>query len=196
MRTETVKVFKFEELSNPAKENAREWYRQASAGDSFYAECTIEDAKEIASLMGIEIDKIYYSGFSSQGDGASYTGHYQYKKGALQAVKSYASQDTELHRIAAELQDIQRKSFYGLNCRIRQSGFYHHEMTMHFDIDIEIDQQSYDGMEHDIAEALRDYARWIYKRLEESYEWENSDEIVSENIMANEYEFTEDGSIY
>lgn len=194
MREETIKVFKFEELSDKAKEKAREWYREASQNDTFYAECVIEDVKEIAALMGIDIDKIYYSGFWSQGDGASYTGKYRYKKGALKAVKSHAPQDEELHRIAKELQDIQSKNFYKLSAHITRSGYYYHENTMRFDF-MRDGEYLYTTMawESDLKEVLRDYAIWIYKQLEKSYEWENGDENIDETIIMNEYEFTEDG---
>ena len=200
MREETIKVFQFTELSDKAKEKAREWYRTTSQGDDYddyFAETVIDDAKQIAALMGIEIKDIYYSGFSYQGDGASFTGHYRYQKGAVKAVKDYAPKDTELHRIAQELQYIQRKSFYRISCNITQSGYYQHENTMRFDFMLD-GEYLYTTMawESDLKDVLRDYARWIYKQLEESYDWENSDENVDETIIINEYEFTEDGSNY
>ena len=71
MRTETLEIFKYEELNDCAKEKARNWYRDGN-DDNFWSECVIDDAKEVAALMGWEIDKVYYSGFWSQGDGASY----------------------------------------------------------------------------------------------------------------------------
>ena len=59
----------FDELSDEAKERAREWYRQGNCDDSFWSECTIDDAKEIGKYMGMNVDKVYFSGFWSQGDG-------------------------------------------------------------------------------------------------------------------------------
>ena len=52
-------------------------------------------------------------------------------------------------------------------------------------------QQRADG----VLEALRDFNRWIYKQLETEYEYLISEKQIEESIRANEYEFTEDGSI-
>jgi hypothetical protein len=49
--------------------------------------------------------------------------------------------------------------------------------------------------EEDVTKALRDFNRWIYKRLLAEYEWLIADEQVEESIIANEYEFTEEGKI-
>jgi hypothetical protein len=71
--TETT-VYQFDELSDEAKEKAREWYRQGNVTTRFWSECTIDDAKEIGKLLGMDIDNIYFSGFWSQGDGACFEG--------------------------------------------------------------------------------------------------------------------------
>lgn len=40
---------------------------------------------------------------------------------------------------------------------------------------------------------MRAFADWIYRQLETEYDYQNSDEQVDESIIANEYEFTEEG---
>lgn len=48
----------------------------------------------------------------------------------------------------------------------------------------------------DSAKAkLRDFAAWIYKQLEEAYDYENSDENIADMFenSASDFEFTEDG---
>lgn len=95
-----TKGYTFNELSEEAKEKAREWYRKVE-DFSFYAETVIDDAKTIAKLMGININNVYYSGFWSQGHGACFEGTYTYKAGSVKALKDYAPLDTELHAIAA-----------------------------------------------------------------------------------------------
>lgn len=47
----------------------------------------------------------------------------------------------------------------------------------------------------EVTKALRDFNRWIFRRLQDEYEYLTSDEQVEESIRANEYEFTEDGTI-
>ncbi len=46
-----------------------------------------------------------------------------------------------------------------------------------------------------IEQALKDFAYWIYKQLEQEYDYQNSDEQIDESIRANEYEFDEKGGI-
>ena len=198
-------VFTYSELSESAQENAREWYRKCSAGDNFYAECVYEDASQIADLMGIDLCQtrtntgtykptIYYSGFWSQGDGASYECQYKYKPGALKAVTAYAPKDTELHRIAKALQDIQKRYFYNLVANSRVIGNYCHSGCMRVSVEHSDDPyRDISDAEDDITQALRDFADWIYSQLEKAYDWENSDEQIAETILCNEYEFTEYG---
>ena len=69
MQIVTTEIFKFNELSEKAKEKAREWYRKSSDGETYWSESVIDDAKNIGKLLGFDIAKVYYSGFASQGDG-------------------------------------------------------------------------------------------------------------------------------
>ena len=194
MKTKEINVYSFEELSESAKEKAREWYRNGNL-DYEWWDFVYEDAKTIGALMGIDIDKIYFSGFWSQGDGACFEGYYQYKKGSVKAVKEYAPQDKELHQIAQGLVDLQRCYLYSLTASVSHRGHYYHENCTSFDV---YDKRRDDGIvgevpEESLKEFLRDFMRWIYKRLENEWEWLNSDEAVDENIIANEYEFDEEG---
>lgn len=196
MRTIETQAFKFSELSEKAKEKAIEQYR-ASFDFSFHSEFAIDDAKTIAALFGMDIEKVYYSGFWSQGDGASFFGDYRYKAGALAAVKAYAPEDKELHGIVKRLQDVQRKRFYGISCRILQRGNYHvHEYTMLVDeIFINGNRVYFDtgDIENEVIDCLRDYARWIYKNLKSDYEFQTSPEEIAEYFNQSETEFTVDG---
>jgi hypothetical protein len=45
-----------------------------------------------------------------------------------------------------------------------------------------------------VENNLRWLADWLYNRLEKDHDWLTSDEVVAENIIANEYEFDENGS--
>lgn len=191
----TIEVYSFDELSDAAKDNVRYWLND---GDNFGAECVIDDAKCMAALMGIEISNIYYSGFSSQGDGACFEGSYSYKQGAAKAIKSEAPQDAVLHRIAEGLQAIQRKHFYKLHASIKHSGHYYHEYCTQISVYKNNDYSDDDApanVAETVSDLLRDFMRWIYKQLEADYEYQLSDETVSENCAANEYQFDVNGNI-
>lgn len=198
MRTETIpyEYYQFDELSDDAKGKAREWYRKGAL-DYDWWDYVYEDAKTIGMLMGIDIDKIYFSGFWSQGDGACFEGSYGYKKGSLKAVKEYAPQDEKLHNIVKDLQLIQKPNFYQLYATVRHSGYYQHSGCT--DISVSRDSVNYQYMTEDvedgITQTLREFMDWIYTRLEKEYEWLVSDEQVDESIRTNEYEFTKEGGI-
>ena len=194
MRTIETNVFEFNELSDSAKETAIQWYRSCIES-SDYAETVIYDAKEIGALFGLDIDEVYYSGFSSQGDGACFVGKYSYKKGSLKAIKAYTPKYTELHDIVARLQHIQRQSFYKLSARCTHSGHYYHSGCM--SIDVDHDEGSYrvnNLIEQDIIDLLRQFADWIYRQLEKEYDYINFNENIIENIICNEYEFDTNGN--
>ena len=44
-----------------------------------------------------------------------------------------------------------------------------------------------------ITDALRDLANWLYRELEQEYEYLISDEAVDETLVANGHTFTEEG---
>ncbi len=192
MRTIETTVYQFSELSDAAKERARQWYRDSN-DDNLWSEHVIEDAHIFAAVMGISIDHIYWSGFSSQGDGACFVGSYRYAKGAPSAIKSETN-DEELIRIAQALQDIQRQHFYRLGATVTHRGHYYHERSVSIEVyNREEPCADIGDAEEEISELLRDYMCWIYKQLEDGYDRQNSDEQVDEVIIANEYEFTENG---
>ena len=202
MRVIKKEIFKYEELDDRAKDKAKDWYRQFIFQDSCDWEFVFEDAKRAADILGIDIDHrrgsrepaIYFSGFWSQGDGACFEGSYRYAKGATKKIREYAPQDKELHRIADELQTIQRRNFYKLYATIRQRGHYNHSGCMSVSVEHKDDPYRDIGdAEDDITQLMRDFADWIYDQLEKEYEYQCSDNVVEESIIANEYEFYGDG---
>lgn len=195
MRTIETTIYRFDELSESAKEKARDWWRAGSCGDNFWSEYVIEDAKECAAILGITIENIYWSGFCSQGDGASFTGDYRYKKDAVKSIASHTGNDETLVTIAKRLQELQRINFYQLRATITQSGHYVHSNTMRAELWRYDDKPVSEDAEDDLLDCMRDFANWIYRNLENEWNYQNSNECVDETIRANEYEFTEEGEI-
>ena len=209
MRTIQTNLYKFDELSDKAKERAREWFRRCDDGE--FAEYVFDDVATIADIIGIDLrqtrtDKgrykptIYYSGFSSQGDGACFTGNYSYKKGALKNMKAHigntSAGDIELLRICKSLQEVQTRNFYKLTAKCEHLGHYYHSGRMLVDVENSDDPYRDIGeSETTVRQIMRDFADYIYQQLETEYDYQNSDAVVDENIAANEYEFYEDGGI-
>lgn len=205
-RAVTIDLFKFDELSDAAKEKARDWYRDGGF-DYEWWDSTYEDAACVAEILGIEITprnqrcilsacdgsakkewtdhspSIFFSGFSSQGDGACFEGYYKFAADASAKIREYASQDTELHRIADELTALQAKHENLLQARVKQSGHYYHEYCTEIDV-VELPEGEHfdnidrvDASVHDeLVTLLRDFMRWIYKQLESTWDDINSDD--------------------
>ena len=192
MRTETIEVLQFNELAPSAKEKARQWYREAGQHDQWW-DAVFEDAKTVAALMGIEIEDIGFSGFSSQGDGAHFTGRFGYAKGCAKAVAAHAPEATGLQAIARDWQALQAANFYQLTGTVSHSGRYQHAYCTSFEVK-RGDEWANDFAEDGVKEVLRDLMNWIYCQLEDEYDQLNSDEVVDENIVCNEYEFLADGT--
>lgn len=210
MRTIEKEIFKFEELTEDAKEKAREWRRSYENEDHTFAEFVLEDAYTIAELFGLNIrlhpvkllgggqrlkPSIYYSGFYSIMDGACFEGYYSYKKDCLKKVKEYVPKDEELHQIVSSIVKIQKRNSYSLIANTKQSGRYYHSDCMSVNVSRSDDKEMSVNAQDDLAECLRDFADWIYKRLENEYNYTMSDENIDECIITNEYEFDIDGNI-
>ena len=202
-------VYTIDELSDAAKENARVWYRHQGLQDDWY-DFVYEDFETICRIVGVtlattpvrlhgggtrEKPGIFHSGFSSQGDGASYEGRWSHATGVRKAIREHAPQDEELHRIADLLLDVQRRNFFQLGATVRHRGRYCHEYSMA--IEVERDSPTWqpmtDGAEDTVIEALRDLARWLYRHLRSEYEHQTSDVTVDEALSVNRYAFTADG---
>jgi hypothetical protein len=218
-RTIETPVFKFDQLSDEAKARALDKHRNWNTQDTDWWDSVYEDAIRMAAIMGIEIDTrrhghkepaIYFSGFSSQGDGACFEGSYSYRKGALRELKAEAPArykdpqtkqwvdvpaNAELHQICRNLQDVQSRHFYKLEATVRQQGHYNHSGCTHIEV-THADSMYRDigDAEDDIKTALRLFMDWIYDRLEKEDEYLTSDEAIKESLIANEMEFDEEGN--
>lgn len=202
-----TKVFTFDELDEDAKTRARDWYREGAL-DYDWWDSTYDDFSGICKILGIDLKArpvrlmgggtrqkpcIQFSGFCSQGDGASFeVDLYAYARNSIAQIKAHAPNDAALHDIAARLAAVQRCNFYQLYARVDQRGRYVHENTMLVDVRRDDAEMTSDA-EDAITEAMRDLARWLYRRLAEEYEYLLSDGVVEESIAANGYTFTADG---
>ncbi len=195
METRSYKVYKFDELSDESKEAAMEKFREHNLDYEWWSP-VYDDARDIGVLMGITIDRIYFTGFCSQGDGACFEGSYSYELGSVKQIREHAPKDGTIYRLAAELSKLQRTRFYRLSASVKHSGHYYHERSTDIRVCIE---DGYDDVDVDtdeaLSELLRGFMRWIYKRLEETHDYLQSDESIKETIKANQYLFTEDGAI-
>ena len=208
MRTKTTTIYLFDELSDEAKQTAIDSHRSWNVQDFDWWDSSFESFADAADLFGLDIRQtrkslmdgtfrhdptIYFSGFSSQGDGACFEGVYSYKKGALKATKQAFPGDSELLRIVRDLQTLQQRNFYQLTATAKHRGRYNHSGCMDITVDRADGKAFSGGDEESLKQLMRDFADWIYSHLEKEYDYLTSDESVAESLRNNEVEFTEDG---
>ena len=202
-------VYRIDELPEVFKERARAWYREGGFDHDWY-DAVYEDFQHIAEILGIRLKTrgtrlsggrtrqdpcIWFSGFWSQGDGAAWEGWYFYRKSAAAELRAYAPKDKTLHRIAETLQAAQRRNFYQLRAEVISRGNYYHAFTMAVSVsrDSAAAVEIVGDAETVVTDALRDLANWLYRQLEQEYEYQTSDEAVDETLVVGGFTFTEEG---
>lgn len=140
----------------------------------FWADSTIEYFADSLYMLGIDVDKdkdVRYSGFWSQGDGASFKGYINFSNCNLgQFIQCYPKDEAMLElanrweAVASQLQEVEL--VLGFN-----NPRYCHENTMSIDRyyveDKEFNRVMTFGDE--IITILRGFAQQLYKQLEAEY---------------------------
>lgn len=141
-----------------------------------------EDFQQIVDLMGFDDPDMQFTGFWSQGDGASFTGGFSPRKGIVKAVQSHAPRDEKLHAIAAKVADLQKRNFYQLHGKIyRFSHHYAHANTIGTEYVERQDPRGYDvsptsDAEATLTEIARDLSNWLYRQLEADHDFQVADQ--------------------
>lgn len=155
--------------------------------------------------IGIDVDRMYFSGFSSQGDGACFEGRVD---DWAKFLESAGYTCPALTALAAEAWSFS----------VKHSGHYYHENCTHFSSDMvspndysesEMDEfvythspydtdiqnaafvailKGYDfaKLEDELEEAFKSHMRDLYSRLEVEYDDLTSDTAVLESLDAND----------
>lgn len=135
MRTETIKVFQFEELSKEAKAKAIEWYRNGNEME-FMPEAMREEteqALEESNFYDFEGFNVYYSLSCCQGDGAQvifdgrYKDYYVKVKPDGRYSHKYATSidiyDEEHQDAPEDVYDSFKEEYYKLCDRLESYGY-------------------------------------------------------------------------
>jgi hypothetical protein len=220
-RLKCKEVFTFGELSDKAKERAREWYRNG-AFDFEWWHGVYQNVRDAAKYLGITIDTvekrqiggyvdgkwdntkesqitqdcIYFSGFYSQGDGACFYGEWRASDmKPFKELKADFSKDNTLHALHRELRTWARRYPQAVCTSSRSNSHYSHERSTTLEA-ILGDNIDYNVETHKpLEECLVTFMHWIYRSLEQEYDYLNSDAHVDDAIVANEYEFDASGRI-
>lgn len=164
MRVQEIKLYKFDELSDDAKEKAREWYREGYDGQ-FEWEYILDDSKGI----GLKILELHPIGTRGCNKGEFIT---TARECAEKVLKNHGENCETYKTARAYLKDIDA-------LELDEDGDF-------------VDEDTADEVTKDFKYSLLENYRIMF---EKEVDYQNSDEVVDESIIANEYEFTEDGEI-
>lgn len=178
--TDEYNIGHLEDFSPKIQEKIIDKYRDINVDHDWW-EYTYEDMKNILGILGFDYVEISFSGFSSQGDGASFTGYFKpAKKSELKhrvkvLHKDYAPDFPVFGFEQMEFSEEELEDSLKIE---RIDSRYSHENTVTTD-------------NEDLKEFVRNFSHYIYRQLEREYDYLTSDEAVRETIEANEYEFDE-----
>lgn len=211
IETTTRTLYQFDELTDKAKEAARDWLREASleSGDIYpFEHITDEFSSTIAPAFGFsgagrhKLPAVNWSGFSSQGDGANFAGCWSLDDVRLTVLADFPAgvgckSNDDLHTLAGHMAALCAELHAGfpadddagpMDATITARGHYSHEYEMRIESDRLTDDQ-----QKALLDISRTLARWLYRQLEAENYYIYSAEYIDEEIRANEYEFLETG---
>ena len=188
MRTIEKKVYTIDELDERAFQNA---YESWSASQEFFDEFIVNDLLEELKNLGVEDPKIRYSGFSSQGDGASFTGR-------ICDVGAFLGRELNRHeKFVLEQTDINL---------VTNSSRYYHENTVTVDFNFAYSNYCENQLsklekiacelESEINDKRLDLCHEFYRRLESEYYYQMSEDSFKEYCVNNDMEFYNNGEQY
>ncbi len=202
MKKNIVISYNFNELTKEAKDVALEKHREfVNDTGSPFAQDIIDDYETKLEKYGFMNAEICYSGFWSQGDGASFDAD-------LDVFKF--CKECHFETKFKKLLNYLKKTDAYINIKTAKTSYanmYSHEKTRHMDFDeleqIDIDDKKFDELS-ELAEKLTEYAedvrlefcREIYNKLEKEYEHSMSEESIIQSIEDNEYQFLANGKIF
>lgn len=186
-RLHVTELFQFRELSPEAQKKALEENNQINVDFWEWDEAVKENAKERLESAGYNSPRIFYSGFSSQGDGACFTTESIDVAQLLKAAKI----EKRFPLIA--------KYPYNITAHISHNAHYYYATSTSVDVQ-QVDYSDNEALALEI-EALTAFieeereklGNAIYRELEAEYEYQTGDEAIAETLIANEYEFLESG---
>lgn len=182
-------------------------HRYFNVDDSHWYEHIHGDVTREQAELGVTVDKIYFSGFSSQGDGACFIGRIM-GDDMLKFMEAHGL-DTK-HPFTAKL--AKRK---GVGVNLNHRGRYYHEHSVDFDFYYEafdyvssdaddpvmgsiytvwqgLQEEEQTDFEDAVKDTLRSAMQDCYRRLEEEHDYQTDDEQVRASLEANEIYDEED----
>ena len=219
---EDKEIYSFEELSPEAQQNALDGSRDINVDYHGWEDGVTEDFKEEMKNIGIDDITISYTGFNSQGDGASFTsddidtrklfdavGIKSNKALNMEAADERSSgENSEFYDLLDTMEDIgqvDRNRIKPEELRVwieRTDSRHYHYNTVAARVEIWDEPDGWEepyGFLDELGDKVTEYVRGLckdlYRSLEKEYDDLTSDGSVKATLIDNDYEFDEEGNL-
>ena len=193
MRTIEQTVYQFKELGDDAKAKALETLWDINLHEDWH-EFLIGDFKANSQF---DVTKVYFSGFSSQGDGAmfEYSGYDFYNWVGSLDLPNWKKKILKVCDVSVSGKHSGSRYYHHLTCEHSFGFDYPNDYHTKSDCEnvFEFCDKWMEKFEKEVLERYNDECSDLYNDLGKEYEWMLSEEQVIETIEANEYEFTAEG---
>ncbi len=189
MQIANVPIYGYKDLSQTAREKVLNDLQDINVVDDSWFEGVYEKVKRDLEHQGCSGIKINFSGFFSQGDGASFTAR------TFDISKYIKSLEKLEMNLPVEFASIESDD---IDAEItRTSHQYVHENTVKFKIldNTPLDDDLVNRVDEWMNERLPYICKDIYSQLQREYEHLTSQDSVESTIEANEYVFFENGGL-
>ena len=196
MKTITIKTYKFEELNEEAKKVAREWWKKDGL-DEHECEAITETFQYMLEELGLPDDDVRWNLSCCQGDGVAFYGELD--------IAEYVAKNkikTKFRKLFDRDGDLILDNFT-IN-KSQAFHFYNHWNTMNISwnedlynlgkLDNPTRHQAIEDFVDHVISHIRELSKEFEKSGYESIDFYSSDDYVDECIVANEYDFLEDGN--
>lgn len=210
--------YSFDELPQEAKKRAIDINRDMFIEGFDWWEDIIDEFTSELESIGMDRVKCDFSGFYSQGDGASFTGRVSDNKKFLQSIKFPLFNFDLINRPSIKEKFKKLADDFCDNIYIeivRNSSRYYHESSIEANVEldgeenIELDlgvfelggnmkinmDKMMESVESWVTEWARKSSKDLYRRLEKDYDSLTSDETVAEELESGGYRFDKKGNM-
>lgn len=187
-------------MNSGQRERLVEKYRYTNVEHDEWWDCVYADFREDMKVVGINVTRMCFSGFSSQGDGACFEGLFDnaltyldhHHKDQYPMIRKLLEHGGEVYARCEH-----RGHYYHENCAefwcgsntltemLPQPTEFHETIAEQWQSQLE---DEVNDLEKDVIEQWRTYMRDLYRRLEAEYDYLTSDEVVWEAIQTNIWE--------
>jgi len=196
MRTAKTKVYKFNELSDDAKVVALDWGRYSDPFFNDWSEFIIDDFHERMMGIGINIEKGTIDWNTESPGSTDFEATVSTAKILKNKYPNWAIADPLKLLVDAEEEGVMetryKDQYLDIDLNYDELAI---AMKPHVELCLQRNTIGAEGfLRKMIEDMIEDFRLELGKRLKDEYEYMGTDEYVTEELLANEYEFTKEGN--